>query len=67
MEMNSFSINLRFFVSVPMVSSDGEPHKLLTMVAVFSGFIVAVIVLLIVIGLIDCRKRFVNILKTPNI
>lgn len=42
---------------IPMVSSDGEPHKLLIMVAVCSGIIVAIIVLLILIVMIDCRRR----------
>lgn len=39
-----------------MVSLDGEPHKLLTVVAVGSGLIVAIVVLLVLIAFIDCRK-----------
>lgn len=38
-----------------MVSSDGESHALLTMVAVCSGLVGAIIVLLVLIVLIDCH------------
>lgn len=48
------------FFTVPQVSTDGEPHEILTMIAVSSGCIVAIIVLVILIIVIDCKmKRFV--------
>jgi len=43
--------------TIPMVSSDGEPHEILTLVAVGTGLVAAVIVLIFLIVLIDCRKR----------
>lgn len=40
-----------------MVSSDGEPHKVLTVVAVGSGLLCAIIVLLVLVALIDYRRQ----------
>lgn len=40
-----------------MVSSDGEPHRLLTVVAVGSGLLCAIVVLLVLVALIDCRRQ----------
>lgn len=48
---------LTFILSVPMVSSDGEPHEILTLIAVGTGLVAAVIVLIFLILLIDCRNR----------
>lgn len=41
-----------------MVSSDGEPHEILTLIAVGTGLVAAVIVMIFLIVLIDCRKRY---------
>ncbi|KAJ6638874.1 putative oxidoreductase GLYR1 like, partial [Pseudolycoriella hygida] len=43
--------------TIPMVSSDGESHAILTLVAVGTGVVAAVIVLILLMILIDCRKR----------
>lgn len=50
--------NHQFLFSVPMVSSDGEPHEILTLIAVGTGLVAAVIVLIFLIILIDCTKRY---------
>ncbi|KAG4075609.1 hypothetical protein HA402_003434 [Bradysia odoriphaga] len=53
--------------TIPMVSSDGEPHEILTLIAVGTGLVAAVIVLIFLIVLIDCRKRSSKVaLHTQN-
>lgn len=52
-----------FCLSAPKVSSDGEPHGLMTLVAVGSGVVVACVILIVLTNLVY-RKKSANV--TPN-
>ncbi|CAD7089944.1 unnamed protein product [Hermetia illucens] len=46
--------------SIPKATSDGEPHEVMTIVAMLSGLIAAAIVLFILFSLIGNRRRSPN-------
>ena len=45
-----------FLISVPRVSTDGDAHEILTLIACASGVIVAVILILIILVIMRCDK-----------
>ncbi|TDG39014.1 hypothetical protein AWZ03_014565 [Drosophila navojoa] len=49
----------RFVVedSITKVTSDGEPHGMMTMVAGLSGLLAAIIILAVLVSMVACRKR----------
>lgn len=42
---------------VTKVTSDGEPHAMMTMVAGLSGLLAAIIILAVLVPMVACRKR----------
>ncbi|EDW00305.1 uncharacterized protein LOC6564582 isoform X2 [Drosophila grimshawi] len=52
----------RFVVedSITKVTSDGEPHGMMTMVAGLSGLLAAIIILAVLVSMVACRKRKTN-------
>ncbi|KAH8273398.1 hypothetical protein KR018_008640 [Drosophila ironensis] len=63
MELGSYvqsSANTKRFVvedSITKVTSDGEPHGMMTMVAGLSGLLAAVIILAVLASMVACRKQ----------
>ncbi|XP_034103078.1 uncharacterized protein LOC132795420 [Drosophila nasuta] len=65
MELESFmqasvSPNSKRFVvedSITKVTSDGEPHAMMTMVAGLSGLLAAIIILAVLVSMVACRKH----------
>ncbi|KAH8276734.1 hypothetical protein KR044_002701, partial [Drosophila immigrans] len=65
MELESFmqasaSPNSKRFVvedSITKVTSDGEPHGMMTMVAGLSGLLAAIIILAVLVSMVACRKH----------
>ncbi|XP_022208698.2 uncharacterized protein LOC111065047 [Drosophila obscura] len=63
MELESFvqsSPNTKRFVvedSITKVTSDGEPHGMMTMVAGLSGLLAAIIILAVLASMVACRKQ----------
>ncbi|KAH8397829.1 hypothetical protein KR222_003406 [Zaprionus bogoriensis] len=56
----STSPNSKRFVvedSITKVTSDGEPHAMMTMVAGLSGLLAAIIILAVLVSMVACRKR----------
>ncbi|XP_017065271.1 uncharacterized protein LOC108103993 isoform X2 [Drosophila eugracilis] len=49
----------RFVVedSITKVTSDGEPHGMMTMVAGLSGLLAAIIILAVLVSMVSCRKQ----------
>ncbi|XP_017018259.1 uncharacterized protein [Drosophila kikkawai] len=49
----------RFVVedSITKVTSDGEPHGMMTMVAGLSGLLAAIIILAVLVSMVACRKQ----------
>ncbi|XP_023169232.2 uncharacterized protein LOC111598283 isoform X1 [Drosophila hydei] len=49
----------RFVVedSITKVTSDGEPHGMMTMVAGLAGLLAAIIILAVLVSMVACRKR----------
>ncbi|KAH8356142.1 uncharacterized protein LOC110184376 [Drosophila serrata] len=52
----------RFVVedSITKVTSDGEPHGMMTMVAGLSGLLAAIIILAVLVSMVACRKQKSN-------
>lgn len=44
-------------ITVTKVTSDGEPHAMMTMVAGLSGLLAAIIILAVLVPMVACRKR----------
>ncbi|BFG01062.1 uncharacterized protein DMAD_00906 [Drosophila madeirensis] len=63
MELESYvqsSPNTKRFVvedSITKVTSDGEPHGMMTMVAGLSGLLAAIIILAVLASMVACRKQ----------
>ncbi|KAL7743389.1 hypothetical protein ACLKA6_008361 [Drosophila palustris] len=65
MELESYmqastSPNSKRFVvedSITKVTSDGEPHGMMTMVAGLSGLLAAIIILAVLVSMVACRKH----------
>ncbi|XP_017155607.1 uncharacterized protein LOC108164430 [Drosophila miranda] len=63
MELESYvqsSPNTNRFVvedSITKVTSDGEPHGMMTMVAGLSGLLAAIIILAVLASMVACRKQ----------
>ncbi|XP_034478211.1 uncharacterized protein LOC117784552 isoform X2 [Drosophila innubila] len=56
----SASPNSKRFVvedSITKVTSDGEPHGMMTMVAGLSGLLAAIIILAVLVSMVACRKH----------
>lgn len=45
-----------FPISVPVVSTDGDSHEILTLVACVSGLVVACVVIVIIVMVMRCGK-----------
>ncbi|XP_017852583.1 uncharacterized protein LOC108606717 isoform X1 [Drosophila busckii] len=43
--------------SITKVTSDGEPHGMMTMVAGLSGLVAAIIILAVLVSMVACRKQ----------
>ncbi|KAH8411281.1 hypothetical protein KR215_001337, partial [Drosophila sulfurigaster] len=43
--------------AVTKVTSDGEPHAMMTMVAGLSGLLAAIIILAVLVSMVACRKH----------
>jgi len=43
--------------AVTKVTSDGEPHGMMTMVAGLSGLLAAIIILAVLVSMVACRKQ----------
>lgn len=46
-----------FYRAVTKVTSDGEPHGMMTMVAGLSGLLAAIIILAVLVSMVACRKH----------
>ncbi|XP_030378458.1 uncharacterized protein LOC115627055 [Scaptodrosophila lebanonensis] len=57
--VQSAPTNKRFVVedSFTKVTSDGEPHCMMTMVAGLAGLLAAVIILAVLVSMVACRKQ----------
>lgn len=53
----SQSNTLSTSLTVTKVTSDGEPHAMMTMVAGLSGLLAAIIILAVLVPMVACRKR----------
>ncbi|KMZ10199.1 uncharacterized protein LOC27208310 [Drosophila simulans] len=58
----------RFVVedSITKVTSDGEPHGMMTMVAGLSGLLAAIIILAVLVSMVSCRKQKSNNRKSNS-
>ncbi|XP_017113378.1 uncharacterized protein LOC108136580 [Drosophila elegans] len=58
----------RFVVedSITKVTSDGEPHGMMTMVAGLSGLLAAIIILAVLVSMVACRKQRSNNNRKSN-
>ncbi|XP_052849113.1 uncharacterized protein LOC128260291 [Drosophila gunungcola] len=58
----------RFVVedSITKVTSDGEPHGMMTMVAGLSGLLAAIIILAVLVSMVACRKQRSNTNRKSN-
>ncbi|KAH8355419.1 hypothetical protein KR084_005463 [Drosophila pseudotakahashii] len=58
----------RFVVedSITKVTSDGEPHGMMTMVAGLSGLLAAIIILAVLVSMVACRKQRSNANRKSN-
>ncbi|EDX01948.2 uncharacterized protein LOC6525000 [Drosophila yakuba] len=58
----------RFVVedSITKVTSDGEPHGMMTMVAGLSGLLAAIIILAVLVSMVTCRKQKSNASRKSN-
>ncbi|KRF93798.1 uncharacterized protein LOC6583775 isoform X2 [Drosophila mojavensis] len=58
----------RFVVedSITKVTSDGEPHGMMTMVAGLSGLLAAIIILAVLVSMVACRKRKTKALQQQD-
>ncbi|XP_043658905.1 uncharacterized protein LOC122623685 [Drosophila teissieri] len=58
----------RFVVedSITKVTSDGEPHGMMTMVAGLSGLLAAIIILAVLVSMVACRKQKRNSNRKSN-
>ncbi|KAH8386553.1 hypothetical protein KR093_001200, partial [Drosophila rubida] len=54
------SLALSLSIAVTKVTSDGEPHGMMTMVAGLSGLLAAIIILAVLVSMVACRKHKTN-------